>query len=190
MKNGIPGAADRIYENFIMRDLTYIFSGSLLLINILYISEVNLLNAIDYISQNFIKFILFVSVSYLTGYIAFTGVMFLRIFSKVQVIYAPHYEIKILAELQKDYGPETIKRIERGRYLYSFARTIGSAFLINSLILLIPLFKYHGIGDFIIFFVSLLVTIVCVMEDRRLFKKLRENLVELGCISETQKQRL
>ena len=184
----MTGAADRIYENFIMRDLTYVFSGSLLLISILYVCEGNLINCIEYISQNLIMFIIFVGISYLTGYIVFTGAMFLKIFKKVQDVYAPRNELKILWEINNKYGPDTVKRIERESYLDRFARNIGSASLISALILLIPLFKYHTIGDIIIFSVAVLVSIICVMEDRRWFKKLRGNIVDLGFLNETNNQ--
>lgn len=181
MSDKIPDAVDRIYENFFVRDLTYVFSGSLLLISILYVCEVNLINAIDYISQNFIKFILFIGVSYVAGYIVFTGVMFLHIFKTVKAVYDPRNEIEVLAEIQAKYEYNTIRRIERENYLERFARTIGSASLISSLILLVPLIKYNGIGDFIIFFISAVITIVCWKESKRWIKKLRENLEYLGC---------
>ena len=188
MTNGIPGTVDRIYENFIMRDLTYVFSGSLVLMSILYISDVDLINCIEYISQNVIIFLLFISVSYVTGHITFTGVMFLKIFTKVEDVYAPHNDLKTLWKLQEKYGPDTIRRIERENYLDRLARTIGSATLISSFILLFHLIKYLIINDIdiiildiIIISISALITIVCVKEDRRWFNKLRENLEEFGC---------
>lgn len=196
MTNGIPGTVDRIYENFIMRDLTYVFSGSLVLMSILYISDVDLINCIEYISQNVIIFLLFISVSYVTGHITFTGVMFLKIFTKVEDVYAPHNDLKTLWKLQEKYGPNTIRRIERENYLDRLARTIGSATLISFFILFFHLIiKYLRINDIdiikldiIIISILALITYVCVKEDRRWFNKLRKNLVEFGCLNETKNQ--
>ena len=181
MSDNFLDGMDRIYEKFFMRDLTYVFCGSLLLISIQYVREGNLINTIDYISQNLIIFIIFLGISYVTGYIVFTGVMFLKIFGTVKNIYTPHNEIKILADILKKHGPDTIRRIERENYLERFARAIGSASLISSCILLFSFIIYNRIGDFIIFLILVVITTVCLMENKRWIKKLKENIEHLEC---------
>ncbi len=183
MSDGISDTLDRVYENFFMRDLTYVFAGSLLLTSILYVYEINLINAMNYISQNFIRFIIFVSVSYIIGYIGFTGIMFLNIFEKLKDIYGGHKDIKIFADIEGRYGHNTIRRIERDQYLDRLAKTIGSATLISSLILLVPLIKYNfRISDIIIISTTIVVTIVCFFENKRWAESLRDNLKDLDVI--------
>lgn len=183
MSDNFLDGMDRIYEKFFMRDLTYIYGGSLLLISIQYVREGNLINTIDYISQNLIVFIIFLGISYVAGYIVFTGVMFLKIFDTVKDIYTPHNEIKILADILKKYGPDTIKRIERENYLERFARTIGSASLISSCVLIFSFIMYNRFGDLIISLILVVITIVCLKENKRWVKKLRENIEHLECWS-------
>ena len=179
MSDNFLDAVDRIYEKFLMRDLTYVFGGSLLLISIQYVREGNLINTIDYISQNLIIFIIFLGISYVAGYVVFTGVMFLKIFDTVKDIYTPHNEIKILADILEKYGHDTIKRIERENYLERFARTIGSASLISSCVLIFSFIMYYRFVDLIISLILVVITIVCLKENKRWIKKLRENIVHL-----------
>jgi len=141
----------RIYENFLMRDLTYVFGGGLLLASVKYAYDGNLMGAIDYVSQNFLKFIVFVVISYFVGLIVQEGVSFIniKIKSKSKEIYivktAPEVPksyndyFLLMADIQKNYGVDTIRRIERTIYLKHVGATIGSASLISCLILLVPL---------------------------------------------------
>lgn len=91
----------------------------------------------------------------------------------------PHNEIKILADILEKYGHDTIKRIERENYLERFARTIGSASLISSCVLIFSFIMYYRFGDLIISLILVVITIVCLKENKRWIKKLRENIVHL-----------
>lgn len=69
MAEEIRDVVSRMYENFLMRDLTYVFAGSLLLASTKYAYDGNLISSIDYISQNFLRFIIFITISYFIGLI-------------------------------------------------------------------------------------------------------------------------
>lgn len=190
MPEGIMGAVDRIYENFLIRDLTYFFGGCLLLASFYYAYGGNLINAIDYISQNFLKFIIFVSVSYFIGLIGYSGVMNIqnlsvdkkilkntKIFKTLPNVPEPYKDNELLLlDIEKQYGLGIIRKIERINYLKRLGAVTGSSSIISSLILLVPLIKYHRINDFIIFFVLIFITIFCIMHNRRWYKRHNEIL--------------
>jgi len=183
----------RIYENFLMRDLTYVFGGGLLLASVKYAYDGNLMGAIDYVSQNFLKFIVFVVISYFVGLIVQEGVSFIniKIKSKSKEIYivktAPEVPksyndyFLLMADIQKNYGVDTIRRIERTIYLKHVGATIGSTSLISCLILLVPLIKYQfREGDCVIISVLAVLTIVCLLGNRRKLNQQNETLKNLA----------
>ena len=169
----------RLYENFLMRDFTYIFGGGILLASVKYAYDGNLIGAIDYVTQDFLKFIIFLITSYFIGLIVQEGVslIIIKTKSKERYIIKTTQEIPysdyflLMAEIQKKYGGGTIRRIERIIYLKHVGAAIGSASLISSLILLVPLIKYHRAWDFIIFFVLIITTVACLMENRLKLKQ-------------------
>lgn len=90
----------------------------------------------------------------------------------------PYYndDLLCMADIQKNYGPDTILRIERIIYLKTIGSAICSASLISFLILLIPLVKYHRISNFIVFSFLVLLTIICRIENRKMLDKQNETL--------------
>jgi len=182
MTGEIRDIVGRMYENFLMRDLTYVVGGSVVLASIKYTCDGNLICSINYISQNFLRFIIFITISYFIGLLVQEGILLIRI-KGCKIVETeptpPHpYNDYLLcmADIQKKYGGDTIRRIERIIYLKNIGSAIASASLISSLILLFPLFKHHRIGDFIIFFFFALLTIVCVIENRNMLNKQNETL--------------
>ena len=181
MPEEVKDIVGRLYENFLMRDLTYVFGGALLLASIKYAYDGNLLDAIDYVSQDFLKFILFLTISYFIGLIVQEGASFIKIVKTRPKIPKPYNDYFILMEdIQEKYGFGTIRRIERIVYLKHVGAAVGSASLIGSFILLVSLIKYHKIGDFIAFFILIAFTIVCLIENRWKLKQQNETLKHLA----------
>ena len=169
------------YENFLMRDLTYVFAGSLLLASTKYAYDGNLICAIDYVTQDVFKFTIFLSVSYAIGLIVQEGVSFIKIVKTQPEIPKPYNDYFLLmADIRENYGFAIIREIERTIYLKHVGAAIGSTSLISSLILLIPLIKYHKIEDFMVFFILIILTIVCLIENRFKLNQQSENLKNLA----------
>ena len=86
-----------------------------------------------------------------------------------------------MADIQKNYGVDTIRRIERTIYLKHVGAAIGSASLISCLILLVPLIKYQFRGwDCVIISVLAVLTIVCLLENRWKLNQQNETLKNLA----------
>lgn len=187
----------KMYENFLARDLTYIFAGGLLLTNINYACNRNFKGFFNYITENLFKFIIFLGVSYFIGLITQEGLSFINIKTKSKkeiYIIKTRPEIpsqyknycSLMTDIEKYFGLITLKEIERTIYLKHIGTAIGSASLISSIILLFPLIKYHNIKDFILFLGFLIITIICLIQNReklntqnKTFSELAEEIVKI-----------
>ena len=177
MSEQIRDAVGRIYENFLMRDLTYVAGGALLIAGIEYARHGDLTHATDYISQNTLKFVLFLGVSYFVGLVVKEGMCFTKIFKVAPEVPKPYDDYFLLmGDIQKKHGSDVIRRIERIIYLKHVGVAIGSASFISSWILLIPLIRYHEIKYFTAFFVLVVLTLVCLMESRSKLREQNETL--------------
>jgi predicted nucleic acid-binding protein len=183
MPEEITDVVSRLYENFLMRDLTYVFGGSLLLGSVKYVYDGNVINGIDYVSENFIKFIIFTGFSYCIGYIAYAlcAKRILNIFKTVPEVPEPYKHIDLLMMyIEKNYGTEIIRRIERKSYIQRFGAAVGSASFISFLIILVQFLRKPIIDNLIIFLVIGGITIVCYFQNKSAYKRHSEILYELA----------
>jgi len=182
---------DKMYENFLARDLTYIFAGGLLLTNINYACNINIKFFFDYITANLFKFIIFMGVSYFIGIIIQEGLSFINIKTKSEknfYIINTRAEIPtpytnyctLITDIKKHFGLTTLKELERIVYLKQIGSAIGASFFLSSLILLIPLFKHCRLINFILFFTHILFTIICLKENRYKSKQQNDALKALA----------
>lgn len=171
MPKEINGLFTRIYENFFMRDLTYIFGGNILLATTYHALGKNLLCAIKYVTQNFFTFLILILVTYFIGLIVQQGVSCIPFINKIFItepdIPKPYKTYTVFrALLSKRFEGHDIREIERVIYLKQVSFTVGSSYLISALISLYPLIKNHKISDFIISGVLIILTFVCYKENR------------------------
>jgi hypothetical protein len=115
---GIRSILNEVYEEFLLRDLTYLFAGGLLLASAKYAYDGNLKEAIDYVSDNPLKFVIFLGVSYLLGLLAQEGMSFLGIVKTWEEApsgysSAEHFRSDVL----KFYGYSVYREVERTAYL-------------------------------------------------------------------------
>ena len=104
MREDIKDICSRAYDNFIMRDLNYAFSGGLIYACIYYTFGKNLECGISYITNNFFIFIIFIIASYFTGIIVQAGVSFTKLFrtgEKIPKSYRNDY-VLFMADVWRD----------------------------------------------------------------------------------------
>jgi len=195
LEEEIKDFAARVYENFLMRDLTYVFAGVLLLASTKYAYDRELIDAINYVSQDIFKFVIFIAVSYFIGLIVQEGCTFVGIVKtrpeKPAKEYAKYLMLRANIRRQR---PEAIREMERVIYMKHIGAAIGSASFISCLILIFfplcdALFKHRQISlelfkilDFWIVLALLLITIVCVILNRQRLKDQQEFINCLGKI--------
>ena len=140
MTQDVKDTIYNIYECFLLRDLAYFFGGSLILASIYYAFERNLINAVDYITQDFLKFLIFSCVSYFVGLIVHDGVKQIEIKSfrivMPDTLRSDNFVFTMLmASIHKKWGNNAARRIERIIYFRNVGSVVGSASLISFLIL-------------------------------------------------------
>jgi len=175
MPKEINGFFNRIYENFFMRDLTYVFGGSILLATTYHTLkenlclEQNLSCAIKYVTQNLYTFLILIAVSYFYSLIVQEGCLNLYKFLKFLLTKIfkteskdPPYEpIEVfMALLSKKFGASDIRELERTIYLKNVGSAIGTSSLISTLIFLFRLIENYEKSDRIIFVVLVVITAV------------------------------
>lgn len=101
MSEEIKDIGGRLYENFLMRDLTFAFGGALLLASIKYAHDGRLKEGIDYVTQDFLKFILFLAISYFIGLIVQEGASFVKIVKTEPEVPGTHHYFLVMAYIQK-----------------------------------------------------------------------------------------
>ena len=135
-----------IYESFILRDLAYIFGGSLILGFVYYATERNIIPAIDYVTQNILKFMFFVFISYCCGIIAHTVISLIEeklidLFKKERINQEKEKKKTILSlpylldNVKKQCGDYSARAIERIFFIRLLNRVIYSSSIICTLII-------------------------------------------------------
>jgi hypothetical protein len=167
---------DRIYENFFTRDFCYILGGSLLLIIIKYAWDRNIIDLINYITENFLKFIVFILFSYVIGVIVQEGLSFIKVVNTSTQIPSSHTNYLLAIEdIRKNYSEVTLREIERVIFLKHFGASIGGASLIGSIVLLVIVIKFKRVQDYFLLLILILFTIVCLREN--IFKKKQQDKI-------------
>ena len=170
MPGRIKDVVGDVYENFLMRDLTFVFSGSLLLASAKYAYGGKLIDTIDLISENGLTFIIFLAISYFIGLIIQEGFLIFQEFvakvfkTEKRLVKMDLNSAVLMARIYEKYGFDPIRRIERTSYLKQVGAAIGFASLISAFILLFNEFYICAL----IFFV---ITIVCIFENRNKYDK-------------------
>jgi len=143
MPKEINGFFNRIYENFFMRDLTYIFGGSILLASIYHAFganmslEKNLLCAIEYVTQNFFTFLILITVTYFIGIIVQEGCLNLinKIIKTKSKDPEPYDSIDVFkAHLNKEFGCDSLRELERVIFFKNVGSAIGASSGLSALI--------------------------------------------------------
>ncbi|MBU4350474.1 MAG: hypothetical protein L6305_09180 [Actinomycetia bacterium] len=170
------GIFSRIYETFFTRDFCFISGGSLLLIIIKYVLDGEVIDLINYITGNFLKFIVFLTFSYIIGVIVQEGLYFTKIIittTKIPSSYKNY--ILVIEDIRKNYSTVTLREIERVIFLKQFVTCIGGASLISSIILLVIVIKFNKVQDYFLLCVLILLTIVYIKENR--FKQKQQDKI-------------
>jgi hypothetical protein len=176
-----------LYEMFILRDFTYVISGSFFLAILGYIIDVNYIEWINYITLNGFKFILFLAFSYITGLLIQEGLSWTRVI----VTYPNHlknmgeYAIQI-NKISKNYDIRILRILERTIYFKHIGSAIGSVAIINAIVLLIPLYCRHSKIDILLFLIMVLISIITITENRH---KLKQQVTILTTLEEDIKKR-
>lgn len=183
----INGFINKIYENFFMRDLTYIFGGSILLASIYhalekeYALEQKLSFAIKYVTQNFFAFLILMAVTYFIGLIAQEGC--LNLFEGCWFLLKKLFGIKpspkrydsideFKALLSQKFGANGTRELERTIFLKNMGSAVGASSGISAIIFLVLYKATHEPRDLRIFFVLAIITSVCIWEY--IVKRIRE----------------
>ena len=155
------------YERFLMRDLTYVFAGLIIVTSVKYAYDGKIFDLFSIITKGWTNFILFFLSLYFIGCLTKEALSY---WNKCDDFYTelkyPHwfstcpkaekYYI-LMFKIQKKFGMSTIRRLERTAYFYHIGASIGTASLVGSLIL-------SFVGSLILSFVgSLILLILLVM---------------------------
>jgi len=179
MSDDIKDTLYNIYECFLLRDLVFIFGGSLILGSIYYVFNGDIITAVNYVTQNFFKFLLFLIVSYFTGIIVSDGVKQIKFIKIVEpdTLMSENFNFTILmARIREKWGVNTIRRIERCIYFKKVGSVIGSALLISALILVVSIIINFKLKESIMIFVLLIFSMVCLIENRQITDGLKLDL--------------
>ena len=176
-----------LYESFLMRDLTYIFSGFIVLGCIFYFFEKEILKAIDYACENIFKFLFFLIISYFTGYMIRQGFAFIKVFKIKVHVPLPYTYITLLGGIFNEYGKGSTGAIERLIYFMNMGSSLGSAFIISSLLFLLSFIIKHKISDLILFMISGIFLVICLIENRTVAKEIERDLNYYATILKTKK---
>ncbi len=175
---------NKLYENFFMRDFVYIGAGCVFLFSIGYYYSGNFESIMNYFTQNIFKFIIFLIFSYFAGVIIQEGTAFLGIVKTGVKAYKPFNEYTFLInEARRKYGLDIIIELERIIHFKQIGSAIGSASLSSSFVLLLSFTKYHRHTDLIVLSALVVVTVICLKENRwklrqqnELLKHIAENM--------------
>lgn len=179
MREDIKDIFSKAYDNFIMRDLNYVFSGGLIYACIYYTFGNSFECGIRYITNNFFIFIIFLIASYFSGIIVHEVVLsapyLFKTEAKIPESYRNDY-VLFMAGVMKEYGSATVRRLERTTYLMLMGSSIGSALLINFFIISYRFTEKGKIHDIAISAIFLLLTVGCVIINRKKYKELNRNI--------------
>lgn len=190
--SNITDAIGVAYERFLMRDLTYVFSGSILLLSIMFAfyGETKTINlAINYILNNcnWCALLILLILSYFIGFITKEGLQHLKtkngpiFFSTLPNYPFPFNEkgetlgkgsLIMKSLISKRYGFNTTRELERRIYIFHIGASLGTASLIGSVILFIAIF-FNGLSGsinnhgtyFLLMFVLIMLVFPCRMEN-------------------------
>lgn len=169
---------NRIYENFFTRDFCYILGGSLLLIIIKYAWDRNIIDLINYITENLLKFIVFILFSYVVGVISQEGLSFIKVVNTSTEIPPSHNNyLLVIEDIRKNYSELTLREIERVIFLKHFGACVGGASLISSIVLLVIVVKFQKVQDYFLLCILILFTVVCLKENI-IKKKQQDKILE------------
>ena len=186
MSEEIKSKVGYIYENFVMRDFTYVVSGSFILSSIVYSfwSYEEFLKTFSLIIDNTIFFIIVLIISYFTGLINqefFKLIRVIKTTTTVPVSYKNYNSNFILvSDIENNFSFYTIRRLERIVFLKHIGAAIGSSSLVSFLIFLYPLCKFTRKIDIVISLLFFILTIICIIENRVKFTKNNEVLEDLA----------
>lgn len=184
----------KLYENFIMRDLTYISSGALLLIILYECFSNEILNLnfkIILYPTSKLDFMLFFLISYFLGIIA-QEILTLNnpnncVTKKIQkVIFrtkpnTPNNEnyLKIISMVESKYGNHTLRSFERTIFLKHIFTALGSTSVICFGITLLSLCIHGNPKDLLLLIISFVLFIICKIQYHNKIKLQEEQLKAL-----------
>ena len=155
------------YERFLMRDLTYVFAGLIIVTSVKYAYDGKIFDLFSVITKGWTNFILFFLSSYFLGCLTKEALTYWnqeKDNKKVKkdnnclnYLKYPHWfstwhaktkEYYILMfKIQKKFGMSTIRRLERTAYFYHIGASIGTASFVGFLILVsFRLFLFELLG--------------------------------------------
>ena len=139
------------YERFLMRDLTYVFAGLIIVTSVKYAYDGKIFDLFSIITKGWTNFILFFLSSYFIGCLTKEALTYWnqeKDNKKVKkdnnclnYLKCPHwfstwhaktkkYYI-LMFKIQKKFGVSTIRRLERTAYFYHIGASIGTASLVG-----------------------------------------------------------
>jgi hypothetical protein len=193
------------YERFLMRDLTYVFSGFILLncfTFAYYGSFKPNFYFLPYISEtcNICMFLLFLIISYFVGFIAKEGLQHIKInnnpvfFSTLPKYPYPFNQdsesgkgsLIMKSIINKKYGIGTTLELERRIYIFHIGASIGSTSFLGSILLIIAIIPHKLLGldynyDIYFLLIGILVLsfIVCKIENTWMLQQYENQLKRL-----------
>ena len=181
MSKNLNDIIDRMYENFLMRDLSYIFGGCILLGSLAYSLNGELTSIINYITNNVLIFILFLIVAYFIGIITQEGMAFTGLIKTRQKVPEPYEDyIILLINIKKYFGEDAIKYLERIIYLKHIGSSLGASSFIGTVLIFVRTVWYHKFQDFIVLVFMLTFTFICIIENNWKLKQQNEALRHLS----------
>lgn len=193
MNEKVGATVTHIYESFLLRDLAYIFGGSLILGCVFYAAEGNIIPAINYVTQNILKFMLYAFLSYNCGLIAHNGIsLFVGLFKKKTDKKSDDMNMcwsSLMDSIEKYCENIVIRTIERLLFLRIMSEVIYSSSIICVLIFLpLTIFNFKLI-NLILLGVFAILFMIGLFEQKRRADILTKELLALRNLTKEHKQK-
>ena len=140
--DGSRGVLENLYENFVARDLTFIFGGGVVSASFLFLIDRCPPKLLSSVMENLVYIIIFIITSY------FIGVFCHELFYRCNIVKAPQEKIKkrdvmfLETEAQQAGNGFLLRRIERLIFIKQIFGVVGSCAFVSMIMLGIKIMQY------------------------------------------------
>lgn len=172
---------ERMHENLLIRDITYIFSGGIFITISINTFDYDLNNYFNFITQNIYSFILFVLLSYFIGIVLNFLVPLFRILPfKIIKSKICSDTLDIYTDIQISFGNFAIKQLERILFIRNLFSTISLALILGILIDVFHSLYYEHQLNIIIIILFLILSIFFIYIARMQHESYEDSLRGFG----------
>ena len=147
MNDKSKNVLERIHEYFLMRDISFIFSGGIFITIVIHALNYEMQNYFIIITKNVYSFILFIVSSYFVGIFLYFLAPVCRIvpFETLKPKLCAD-TLEIYTDINKKFGSIAIRQLEKVLFFRNFGSTIGMGLIIA---VFLEVYHYFNVKNFI-----------------------------------------